>query len=136
MEAQDYENLKYSYENIYRGIRELEISKAQVDLFYKDGSIAIPELQARANEYFVMTSPEHTSAVGKYDAATNRIVSLLKLPNIWGIKPRNVEQKCALDVLLRDDIKLVTLLGPAGTGKTLLALACAMRKVFDEYLVS
>lgn len=132
LEAQDYENLKYSYDNIYRGIREIEISKAQIDLFYKDGSLAIPDLEARANEYFVMTSPEHTSAVGKYDAATNKIGSLIKLPNIWGIKPRNVEQKCALDVLLRDDIKLVTLMGPAGTGKTLLALACAMRKVFDE----
>ena len=132
LEAQDYANLKYSYENIHQGIREIEITKNQVDLFYKDGSLSIPELQAYANEYFVMTSPENTSAVGKYDAASNRIVSLLKLPNVWGIKPRNVEQKCALDVLLRDDIKLVTLLGPAGTGKTLLALACAMRKVFDE----
>jgi PhoH-like ATPase len=132
LEAQDYENLKYSYDNLYRGIREIEISKNQVDLFYKDGTIEIPDLQARANEYFIMTSPEHTSAVGKYDAASNKVVSLIKFPNIWGIKPRNVEQKCALDVLLRDDIKLVTMLGPAGTGKTLLALACAMRKVFDE----
>src|SRR4029078_507165 len=38
---------------------------------------------------------------------------------------------CAIDALLRDDIKLVTLIGPAGTGKTLLALACGLRKVFD-----
>jgi tyrosine phenol-lyase len=43
-----------------------------------------------------------------------------------------VEQKCALDLLLRDDIKLVTLIGPAGTGKTLLALAAGLKKVFDD----
>lgn len=52
--------------------------------------------------------------------------------DIWGIHPLNVEQKCALDLLLRDDIKLVTLIGPAGTGKTLLALAAGLRKVLDD----
>ncbi len=61
-----------------------------------------------------------------------RLILFLKQPNIWGIKPRNVEQRCAMDLLLRDEIKLVTLMGPAGTGKTLLALACGLRKVFDE----
>ena len=49
-----------------------------------------------------------------------------------GISPLNFEQRCALDLLLRDDIKLVTLMGPAGTGKTLMALAAGLRKVFDE----
>ncbi len=80
-----------------------------------------------------MHSPENTSAVAKYDSSSNRFMPLVKFPqNIWGITPLNVEQKCALDLLLRDDVKLVTLIGPAGTGKTLLALACALRKVFDE----
>ncbi len=134
IEAEDYENLKYSYENLYKGINYLEVPKHDIDLFYKDGSMALPNKRFHPNEYFVMTSPEHSSAVGKYDSFNQRVEPLLKSVNIWGIKPRNVEQKCAVDLLLRDDIKLVTLIGPAGTGKTLLALACGLRKVFDEGL--
>lgn len=132
LEAEDYENLKYSYEAIYKGLRKLETTKHDIDVFYKDGLINIPNLDCHPNEYCVLTSPEHSSAVGKYDAANKKLEPLLKSVNLWGIKPRNVEQRCAVDALLRDDIKLVTLIGPAGTGKTLLALACGMRKVFDE----
>lgn len=132
LEAEDYENLKYSYESIYRGIRRQETSKAAIDLFYKDGTMPAEEFNPKPNEYFIFNSPEHSSAVGKYDATKKEIEPLLKVPSIWGIKPKNVEQKCALDLLLRDDIKLVTLIGQAGTGKTLLALACGLRKVFDE----
>lgn len=130
--AEDYKNLKYSYDAMYKGINKLELSKHEIDLFYKDGKLAIPNLSARPNEYFVMTSPENSSAVGKYDPYNKTVEALLKQTNIWGIKPRNVEQRCAMDLLLRDEIKLVTLMGPAGTGKTLLALACGLRKVFDE----
>jgi len=132
IEAQDYENLKFAYDSIYRGIRHVELSKGQIDQFYKDGFLAIPEFDPKPNEYFVMTSPENSSAVGKQDSSRGQVEPLLKAPNVWGLKPRNVEQKCALDALLRDDIKLVTLIGQAGTGKTLLALACGLRKVFDE----
>lgn len=132
LEAEDYENLKYSYENTYKGIRSLELPKSEIDLFYKNGSLEIPSIACHSNEYCILTSLEHSSAVAKYDTAHKKFDSLLKFTHIWGIKPRNVEQRCAMDLLLRDDIKLVTLLGPAGTGKTLMALACGMRKVFDE----
>jgi PhoH-like ATPase len=132
LEAQDYQNLRYSFETIYKGIRKVEISKHLIDVFYKDGIVKIPEIECKPNEYCILTSPEHSSAVGKYDAKNGTIEPLIKSTSLWGIKPRNVEQRCAIDLLLRDDIKLVTLLGQAGTGKTLLALACGLRKVFDE----
>lgn len=132
LEAQDYENLKFSYETLYQGLRKIEVDKARLDAFYKDGGMDWIGEKPIANEYFLMTSPEHTSAIARYRRQTNRLEPLLKVPDIWGIKPRNVEQRCAVDALLRDDIKLVTLVGPAGTGKTLLALACGMRKVFDD----
>lgn len=132
IEAQDYQNLKYAYESVFKGINNCTMAKHDIDLFYKDGAISCPIPDLHPNEYCIMTSPENTSGVGKFDRATGNLVPLLKSTHLWGIKPRNVEQRCAVDLLLRDDIKLVTLMGPAGTGKTLLALACGMRKVFDD----
>ncbi len=136
LEAEDYENLKFAYDTIYKGIRKLDKTKEEIDHFYKDGILEGKNLDCHPNEYAIMTSPENSSAVGKFDIQKREIVPLLKVNNIWGIKPRNVEQRCAVDLLLRDDIKLVTLIGQAGTGKTLLALACGLRKVFDENLYS
>jgi PhoH-like ATPase len=133
LEAEDYENLKASYDNLYRGYRKLEVPKRNIDLFYKDGFLAIDSVDLLPNEYCLLFSPEQSSAIGKYNLKAKRLEPLIKLVrDIWGIQPLNIEQKCALDLLLRDDVKLVTLIGPAGTGKTLLALAAGLRKVFDE----
>lgn len=136
LEVQDYNNFKFSYDGLYRGMKKVDLSKHEIDVFYKDGAIALPNIECKPNEYLLMTSLEHSSAIGKYDAQKKAVEPLLKTNNLWGIKPRNVEQKCAVDILLRDDIKLVTMIGPAGTGKTLLALACGLRKVFDEGIYS
>jgi PhoH-like ATPase len=133
LEAEDYENLKASYDNLYRGYRKFEAPKRDIDLFYKDGFLPIDIADLLPNEYCLLSSPEQSSAICKYNSKTKRLEPLIKLArDIWGIQPLNVEQKCALDLLLRDDVKLVTLIGPAGTGKTLLALAAGLRKVFDE----
>ena len=137
IEAEDYENLKFSYDNIYRGYRKLEVAKREIDLFLKDGFLPMDNPDLLPNEYCLLSSPEQSSAACKYNPVTKRLEPLLKIPkDIWGIQPLNIEQKCALDLLLRDDIKLVTMLGPAGTGKTLLALAAGLRKVFDEGIYS
>ncbi|MCC6127666.1 MAG: PhoH family protein [Chlamydiae bacterium] len=133
LESEDYETLKVSYVSMYKGIRKIEVPKRDIDLFYKDGALPLVGEGFRPNEYAVLTSPENSSAVCKYNGKTKRLEPLLPLSrDVWGLQPLNVEQRCALDLLLRDDIHLVTLVGPAGTGKTLLALACGMRKVFDE----
>lgn len=137
LEAEDYENQKFSYGALYRGYRRIELPKHEIDLFYKDGRLAIKNEQFLPNEYCLLHSPENTSAIAKYDAASGEVVNLMRLPpNIWGIKPMNMEQHCAMDLLLRDDVKLITLIGQAGTGKTLLALAAGLRKVFDEGIYS
>lgn len=137
IEAEDYENLKVSFDRIYKGYRKLEVPKRTIDLFYKDGYIAPDVGDFHPNEYCQLTSPEHSSAVCKYNHQSKQLEPLLKMNrDVWGIHPLNVEQKCALDLLLRDDIKLICLIGQAGTGKTLLALAAALKKVFDENVYS
>lgn len=137
LEAEDYESLKTSYEEIYRGLRKIETSKKEIDLFYKDGTIPAMESGFRPNEYAFLNSPENSSAVCKYSDKQRKLEPLLQISrDIWGIQPLNIEQRCAIDLLLRDDIHLVTLIGPAGTGKTLLALACGMKKVFDDHIYS
>lgn len=133
IEAEDYENLKVSYESLSKGIQRIETDKHSIDTFYKDGAVTLNGNHSFShNEYAVLTSPENSSAVGIYNAKLNQIEPLLKVSHIWGIKPKNVEQRCAIDLLMRDDVKLICLTGQAGTGKTLLALATGLRKVFDE----
>lgn len=137
LESEDYENLKVSYEKMYRGLRKIEVQKRDIDLFYKDGFLPPMQEEFRPNEYVLLTSPENSSAVCKYNDKTKRLEPLLPLNrDVWGIQPLNVEQRCAIDMLLREDIQLVTLIGPAGTGKTLMALACGMRRVFDDSIYS
>jgi PhoH-like ATPase len=133
IEAEDYENLKVSYDKMYRGYRKLEVTKREIDTFFKDGYLAVDIQDFKPNEYCMLTAPEQSSAIAKYNRTTKRLEPLLKIArDIWGIYPLNLEQKCALDLLLRDDIKLVSLIGQAGTGKTLLALAVGLKKVFDD----
>jgi PhoH-like ATPase len=132
LDAEDYENMKVSYDGLTRGCRNLAVEKKAIDLFFTEGKLSVEGVEARPNEYVVLTDGQQSSVMARYDHHDGRFVKLSQVPSMWGIKPRNIEQKCAADALLRDDVKLVTLLGPAGTGKTLMALAAGMRKVFDE----
>ncbi len=127
--AEDYENLKFSYDKLQRGVRQIEVEKTVIDHFLKDGTAQL-EGDFQQGEYVQLVSPG-AQAVGHMEKG--QLIPLVRYKEpIWGIGPLNVEQRCALDLLMRDDIKLVSLVGQAGTGKTLLALACGMRKVFDE----
>jgi PhoH-like ATPase len=130
--VQDYENLNYNYDAIYKGVRRFDLAKVDIDLFYKDGVLPFEAPDLYPNEYCILTSPENTSAVAKYNSKKQVLEALIPPRSLWGLKPRNVEQRIAVDMLMRDDIPLVSLMGPAGTGKTLIALACALHKVFDE----
>lgn len=137
IEAKDYENKCVSFQSLYRGHRKLKVANSTIEYFYKDGSIAFPSDLSplpSPNEYFFLSGDsDNYSAVGRYSSKDNKILSLKPaLEKIWGVKPLNIEQRCALDLLLRDDIKLVTLMGQAGSGKTILALAAAMYQVFEK----
>ncbi len=133
--AEDYLNDKISVEDRYTGASELLLPREQINHFFEQGSLPI-EGKFFANQGLTLideTNPSH-SALGRYDALKQELVALLKVPKegIWGIYPRSREQQFAFDLLLHDDIQLVSLVGKAGTGKTLLAIAAGLLKTADE----
>lgn len=133
--AEDYEPQKVDIEDLFSGITEYEVAPEAIDSFYSDKQMPITDPAITPNQYILFkdqANPNH-SAIARYNFATKTAVPLIKpSDNVWGIYPRNVEQSFALDCLLNDDIKLVSLVGKAGTGKTLLALAAGLSKTLDE----
>jgi len=137
IESEDYESLKVSYDDLHKGIRKITASKKDIDFFYKDGKMELLEENFSPNEYCLVQSKERSSALARFNYKDQKLELLTQADKgVWGIIPLNAEQKCAFDLLLRDDVPLVALIGPAGTGKTLLALACGLTKVFDQDVYS
>lgn len=135
LHAEDYETDKVDVGELYTGMTELMVSAEKIDQFFKQGGIP-PEGNLYPNQMVTLVdeaNPAHT-ALAIADGTLGKIVPLIKVPHhgVSRIFPRNREQKFALDLLLRDSIQLVTLVGTAGTGKTLLAIAAGLQKVADE----
>lgn len=132
--ARDYEPEGLTNEDMYEGYQELELTPAQIDTFYKEKRY-VPDVKLVANQYVIMkdsSNPNH-SAVGRYSFQEKAVVPLaIGTQGVWGIHARNVEQSFALDCLLNDEILFVSLVGKAGTGKTLLAIAAGLHKTLDE----
>ncbi len=119
---------------MYSGVAEIDVEPSIIDSFYKEKAVEV-ESQLVSNQYVVLrdASNANHSAIGRFDQNLGAVVTLISpADSIWGIHPRNVEQSFALDCLLNDEIKFVTLVGKAGTGKTLLALAAGLSKTLDE----
>ena len=139
LDTVDFEPEKVSIDELYAGSRDLSVNPGVVDTFFTEGSVAVTADPAlHANEYLTLKEDvTGKSALGRYDVEQQKIVGVKKLrEGVWGIKPRNKEQHFALDLLLNDDIKLVTLVGKAGTGKTLLAIAAGLQKVTEDQTFS
>ena len=133
IDAQNYTAVKDAYESMYKGIRRFELPKSDFDQLMVNGYLDTEDETYHPNEYAIVSSDGNSSLTTKYNAKTNRLESISSLKrDIWGLRPMNEEQECAMDLLLRDDIKLVTFIGQAGTGKTLLTLTAGLQKVFDE----
>lgn len=133
--AKDYEPNNGVDNDLYEKYHEIELTTEQIDQFYRDKKISAGGVKLVANQYVIIKNPSNPnhSAVGRYSIAEEKIVPLLTpSDSIWGIHARNVEQAFALDCLLNDDILFVSLVGKAGTGKTLLAIAAGLHKTLDE----
>lgn len=120
---------------LYRGhcVQEKVPEQVFAQLFNGTADCDASELpiakQFKANEYMILRNGAK-SALGVYDAVRHRIRRVEK-GNSYGVTPKNAEQTFALDALLNPEVQLVTITGKAGTGKTLLALAAALKRKKD-----
>ncbi|SDG93498.1 PhoH-like ATPase [Alteribacillus persepolensis] len=125
------------YDNIYKGKIYQEVAKEVLNEFYEKNMLPVRTLgkeRMYPHQFIVLKDALGTpaSAVAKVDETGKWVKPFAKeLEHVWGISPRNVEQKMALELLLREDIPLVTLTGKAGTGKTLLSLAAGLLQTED-----
>jgi PhoH-like ATPase len=134
LDAVDYDPENVDISELYPGHREVEVDEATIRKAF-DGGIPPPVEGLVANEYLLLrdTGRDKHTALARVEPTADRVVALPRRREpIWGITARNKEQAFTLDLLLDDRIPLVTLVGKAGTGKTLLALAAALAKVTDE----
>ena len=143
LRSMDFEKQTVNFEEIYRGWRELVVEKSKISQFEKSGSINL-EGNFFHNEFIFLkeSNSSDSGILTRYDAAGKKALRLkyAGVP-IYDIKPRNIQQLMALELLLDDSVNLVSLIGMAGTGKTLLALAAGLVKVvqlnsFNRILVS
>ncbi|KMY53499.1 MULTISPECIES: PhoH family protein [Bacillaceae] len=126
--------------DIYKGFLKIYVSKQALDLFYQKGELPLSEIAHHPfypNQFLVLKDAlgSSASAVGIVDTRGKCLKKLLYNEEIiWGIKPRNVQQMMAIELLMRPDIPLVTMAGKAGTGKTLIALAAGLLQTEDLQL--
>lgn len=135
--AEDYETDHVPDADVYTGWREIGAPAATVDRLKNGKPIAMDSVNFQVVNEFVRLAERpgcEPFALGRVtDIDNGRIVPIADLSEgAAGIQPLNLEQIFALDVLLNDEISMVTLTGKAGTGKTLLALAAGLTKVFKE----
>ena len=136
LEAQDYQESQVveSLSEVYTGFKRIVATSAEIDEFYLNKEMPIPEGCVLFPNQFVLlvaATDEKKSAI-----AISR-EGVLRKPHqykneVWGVKPRNKEQNCAMNLLMDPDIKLVSLIGKAGSGKTLCAMAAGLEQTLSE----
>jgi PhoH-like ATPase len=145
--AEDYETTGVTEDELYSGQRVVQFDLEKIEEFEKERFLKIEPGDINnlyPNEYLVLADKNNPfkKALGRFHAKKGGLVPLIKpKEGVWGIHPKNIEQQFAMDALLNNEINLVSLVGKAGTGKTLLAIAagleCAITKQnYSRVLVS
>ncbi|MBN1596509.1 PhoH family protein [candidate division FCPU426 bacterium] len=136
VKAEDFESHKVNIDELYSGVATIEQPVEVINQFYTDKKIPLPDHGLNPNQFVIikdMTGSSSQSAVGRVSWKEQTVVPLaFGEQEVWSIKAKNLRQKFAFELLLDHTIPLVTMLGPAGTGKTLLAIAAALRCTLDE----
>ena len=143
LEVMDFEKQKINFEELFSGYRELSVRPEIIDSFYANRGVEIEGVTLLPNEFVNLISDggEHQTALGRAGGNGSIVPMNPKIETVFHIKPRSREQRMALELLMDDTVHLVTLVGQAGTGKTLLALAAGLEKTliqkrYDRILVT
>ncbi|MEM8970110.1 MAG: PhoH family protein [Bacteroidota bacterium] len=130
--AQDYETGKVKHvDDLDQGTTVLErVNSQKISNMYKDGFCEVEDIRGvkdvKANQYYILKSSKN-SALSYYNPETEKMEKVEKR-TAYGIRPKNAEQTFALHAITNPNVRLVTVQGVAGTGKTLLALAGALEQ--------
>lgn len=133
--AMDFEKQKVDMNSLYTGWREISVENEKIDEFYGGKIVSAGKNDFFPNEFILLKSAtvSKKTALTRYKKEMNTLMPLIYSQiSLGGVKPRNKEQAMAQELLLNNDVNLVTLVGRAGTGKTLLALAAGLKKVVDD----
>ena len=137
IDCEDYSNDQVvdDIEGLYTGLTEHLVDDQVIDSVYKDEAVFLDrdEIKVEPNQYVMLISSSNDKKTAlvrflSYERPLKKIDSYKK--GIWGVRPKNKEQNFALDLLMNPDIPLVTIIGKAGSGKTLLALAAGLQQCF------
>lgn len=135
LEVEDYNTDRVEYTELYDGFFDVEVSKEIYDEFEKNGKIDFSRIEDTGikptpNCFFKLRYKDNMQS-GRY--AEGKIKKfLLGDSEAWGLRARNDEQRFAMELLMDDNVKVVTLVGGAGTGKTLLAIASGLELVVEK----
>jgi PhoH-like ATPase len=128
-----------SVSGLYSGVARTDVGQVEIDKFYTEGMISLDEnlienSSFKPNQFIVMKDKNsgQGSAIGKFINDNTPIKPIIDIKSAWDLRPRNKEQKFALDLLFDDSIRIVTLTGKAGCGKTLLAVAAGLEQVIEQ----
>ena len=133
--AEDYETDRVFLTDLYTGLFEKTLTPEQMMKFRATGEMELTNGTYHPNEFCTLIDESNPkkAALTKVDPTGKKLVPIGDFrEGVWGIKPRNREQHYALDALLDDRVKLVTIMGKAGTGKTLIAMAAGLKRTVHD----
>lgn len=121
--------------NLYEirdGITDIPLTSEEINLFKNHGGVDVKHDGLTINQYLTLSNSKGKAALLARHVGNGKLVPLITLPGNCSIRPKNAEQHFAVDALMNDDIKLVSLIGFAGTGKTLFSILAGLTKVSSQ----
>ncbi len=135
IQAEDYKTHRVEISELYTGAGSRDVASDVIDRFYQDKALPWETDGLFPNQFLHLqdqVSSSH-SALARYHQDRKSLLPLQDYSaGVWGIRPLNREQQYAMDILMDERIRLVSLVGIAGTGKTLLALAAGLEKTVEQ----